>query len=526
MSDNQLTAPRIAHTKIVAFLLCFSVFVIAAGFYLFHAYISQAKSKAKSELKAVAELKMEGIYNWRRERIKNLEILQNEGFSERIRKTIVYPDDPAVQKEMQNWFYGFIENYNYRRLCLIDMNGKEVMSTSDEDDDLHVTLADYTEALFGRQEVIFIDFYKERVSGKMRAALMAGMFDFLEGKKPLGAFIVKIDAEDYIFTYLKKWPVPRKSAETLLVRMENGKSTILNTYEGKDHTGDDVISYIVPVEGTPWHLITKIDTDEVFSRKKTVIISIAGAVLLLIVSVFLILLYFTKSQKFKYYKLIAQQSVEIKKSEEKFRSLFDNMNEGFAFHKIVLDENNEPVDYVFLDVNESFEKLTGLKRTDVLNKNATEVLPGIKDDPADWIKKYGKLAMEGESLSFDSYSVPLGKWYSVKAYRTKKEYFAVIFDDISDRKESENLLRNTNEQLENLKQDLEHIVEERTSELEKRKIELEEISGELKTKNIQLEEQNDKLKHFNKLFVGREFRVKELKDQVAELERKLKDKEM
>ena len=62
---------------------------------------------------------------------------------------------------------------------------------------------------------------------------------------------------------------------------------------------------------------------------------------------------------------------------------FERMMDGFAYHKIEVDKAGRPVDYVFLEVNHSFENMTGLKREKILGKRVTEVLPGIEKDPAD-----------------------------------------------------------------------------------------------------------------------------------------------
>lgn len=131
----------------------------------------------------------------------------------------------------------------------------------------------------------------------------------------------------------------------------------------------------------------------------------------------------------------------LRESEAKYQNLFANLIDGFAFHKIVLNRNGKPVDYIFLEVNRAFEKLSGLKAKDIIGKRVTEALPGIKKDPADWIGKYGKVALTGKSLRFEQYSQPLKKWYSVSAYSPEKEYFVTVFDDITERKSAEQALR-------------------------------------------------------------------------------------
>jgi len=138
----------------------------------------------------------------------------------------------------------------------------------------------------------------------------------------------------------------------------------------------------------------------------------------------------------------------LKRSDEKLRSVFSNMSEGFAYHRIVLGHDGKPCDYIFLEVNEAFERLTGLKTGDVIGKRVTAVLPGITKDPVDWIGHYGKVALSGEPAQFESYSELLKKWYSVSAFSAHKGYFAVIFSDITERKRSEDALKRLNENLE------------------------------------------------------------------------------
>jgi len=125
----------------------------------------------------------------------------------------------------------------------------------------------------------------------------------------------------------------------------------------------------------------------------------------------------------------------LKRSEDKLRSLFSNMAEGHAYHRIVLDPKGEPCDYVFLQVNRSFQRLTQLKSKDVIGKKATQVLPGIEKDPANWIGKFGKVALTGKPVHFESYSQQLKRWYAVSAFSPHKGFFAVTFSDITEHKE-------------------------------------------------------------------------------------------
>ncbi len=124
-------------------------------------------------------------------------------------------------------------------------------------------------------------------------------------------------------------------------------------------------------------------------------------------------------------------------NEKNFKTFFERMIDGFAYHKIVVDEVGKPVDYVFLEINNVFERMTGLKRDEVLGKKVTDVLKGIEKDPADWIGRYGKVALTCKPIQFENYAEPLGKWFNVTAYCPHKGYFVAIFEDITKRKKAE-----------------------------------------------------------------------------------------
>ncbi|WNZ29106.1 MAG: PAS domain S-box protein [Candidatus Bathyarchaeota archaeon] len=126
-------------------------------------------------------------------------------------------------------------------------------------------------------------------------------------------------------------------------------------------------------------------------------------------------------------------------SEKKYRNLFSNMTSAFAYHKMLFD-NGTPIDYVFLEVNDAFEHVTGLKKNEIIGKKVTKVIPNIKNDSIDWIKTYGKVVTIGKPLKFESYSSALRKWFLISAYTPEKNHFATTFEDITDRKNMEKKL--------------------------------------------------------------------------------------
>jgi len=128
--------------------------------------------------------------------------------------------------------------------------------------------------------------------------------------------------------------------------------------------------------------------------------------------------------------------------ELRYTVLFQNMTEGFALHEIIVDESGRPTDYRFLDVNPSFERITGLAAADIAGRTVREVLPAT--EPA-WIEVYGRVALTGEPVFFEEYSQTMDKYFEVSAFRPAPMQFACIFSDITARKLHESELRKAKE---------------------------------------------------------------------------------
>jgi PAS domain S-box-containing protein len=127
-----------------------------------------------------------------------------------------------------------------------------------------------------------------------------------------------------------------------------------------------------------------------------------------------------------------------RKSELQYRGLFEHMNEGLAYCRMIF-ENGEGRDFVYLAVNRTFETLTGLKQ--VIGKRATEVVPGIQESDPGLLEIYARVAMTGAPEKFEMFVAALGEWYSISAFSPERGFFVAIFDVITERKRAEEALR-------------------------------------------------------------------------------------
>ncbi len=150
-----------------------------------------------------------------------------------------------------------------------------------------------------------------------------------------------------------------------------------------------------------------------------------------------------------------QTEAALGESEGKYRFLFENMLNGFAYCKMLLDEDNQTVDFIYLEINDAFEKLTGLRKEDVIGRKVTEAIPTTKETHPELFDIYGKVALTGEEAEFDIYFEPLEMWLSISVYSPQKEYFVAIFEKITDRKRAEEALRESEERYRTILENME-----------------------------------------------------------------------
>ncbi|HUJ84480.1 MAG TPA: ATP-binding protein [Candidatus Acidoferrales bacterium] len=157
-------------------------------------------------------------------------------------------------------------------------------------------------------------------------------------------------------------------------------------------------------------------------------------------------------------KIIKQRQAEIEllESKEQYRSLFENMIDGFAFCRMIFDDKGMPVDFVYLQVNDAFERITGLKRELIIGKRVSQVIPGIKEANPELFEIYGKVALTCQKTKLEYFLKPLKLWLNVSVYCPTKGYFAAVLEDVTERKKAEEELLSSEKRL-NLSQEIAHL---------------------------------------------------------------------
>jgi GAF domain-containing protein len=125
----------------------------------------------------------------------------------------------------------------------------------------------------------------------------------------------------------------------------------------------------------------------------------------------------------------------MRRSEEKYRGIFDSIDEGFVVAELLFDEEAKPFDLLVLEANASFDRM--MRTTDAVGKRAKEIFP---DAEASWFEAYGRVVTTGKSLRIENYLAPLDSWFELYISRiggAGSRRFAIVFNDITERKLAE-----------------------------------------------------------------------------------------
>jgi PAS domain S-box-containing protein len=181
---------------------------------------------------------------------------------------------------------------------------------------------------------------------------------------------------------------------------------------------------------------------------------------------------------------------QVRAREQSFRALFDSMVSSLSINEIVLDRDGQPVDAILIDVNPAFEKVTGLKRENIIGGREREIFSFFTDE---WLEICARVVATGGHTKTTQYVEWLDKYFDLTIFRPAAGQFAIIRHDITDKIKSERKIRQQQEEL-----------ALRNQKLQVQNEELREAAARLLEKNEKLQETQRQLQQahdkYNNLF--------------------------
>ncbi len=289
---------RFPTTYILVFL-ALTVAVGASGYFIFEFQKKSITQAQYRELSAIADLKVNQIRLWRSERINDAESIHGSPiFAEYVQQYLDNLRSLERRKNIIQRLEALKRNDEYVNIFLVDRSGTAVLATGGGTIKLGKYALDVSREAMRTKRIILIDLHGGSTADDVHIDLIAPLVrSGMTGGQVIGAVIMQVAPDRYLYPSIQAWPTPSPSGETLLVRREGNDVVFLNELrhkkdtalvlrlpldsarlpaavvaqgvtgimEGVDYRGKPVLADLRPVPDSPWFLITKIDADEVYA---------------------------------------------------------------------------------------------------------------------------------------------------------------------------------------------------------------------------------------------------------------------
>lgn len=394
MSINDRTERNAGYTFILIFALM-AMGIVLIGYLYYLNYERNYRTALESDLSSIVKLKVGGLVEWRKERLGDGSVLfRNTSFSALVRRFLENPGDVDTQRQLQDWMGKYTTAYEYTRVYLVDTQGKMRMSVPEAPGPYVSSVARHVTEILRSGHVGIEDFHRNTPDAPIHLAVVIPIFDSADDSRPLGVLSLHIDPHTHLYPFVSGWPWASETSETLLVRRDGDDALFLSellfhknaplnlripltktdvpavraalgqtgVFEGVDYRGAPVIAAVRPVPDSPWAMVARMNTSEVYAavRERMWEMSVFIGVLLFGSGAAMGFVWRQKSARHRERDKVAEAILE---SETRFRQLAEATFEGVA-----ISESGR-----ILDVNKQFLEMFGYEKAEeVVGKTALE----------------------------------------------------------------------------------------------------------------------------------------------------------
>jgi signal transduction histidine kinase len=347
---------------LLVFVLLSSGMMTTGHFYHKH-HETRHRTEIEHQLSAVADLRAGELNQWHRERLGSGTVfLDNENFSDLVQKCLESPDDQHALDHLRIWLRQVRRGYPYDRVFLLDASGVEVAADPAIAETMSAHIRAAVPGVLQSPKATFLDFYREGPDQPIHLAVMVPIRAARKSVDPIGVLVLRIDPFQSLYPILRRWPTASPTAETLIVRREGDEVLFLNEprfsdapamslripvadvqlpaaravlgfegiVEGVDYRGESVIAAVRHVPDTPWYLVARMDTDEVYAQLTERLWQMALIVAILLFGAAALLGLAWRQQSLRYYRERFEAAEALRVSEAKLRQRNDELT-SFAY---------------------------------------------------------------------------------------------------------------------------------------------------------------------------------------------------
>lgn len=456
-------------------LIVLVVSIITAGYSYYKVYEKINRTEIEQQLSSIASLKVNQIVQWRKERLGDAEFFyKNSEFSEQVKRYINNQNDSDAKERIQAWIRLVHLASSYNRISLHNMKGVELIIFHGEKIPNQFVFSVSTSEALESGQIIFQDFYRDKYDKRIYLTILIPIFSEQFVKNVIGILALRIAPEQYLYPLINEWPTPSKTAETLLVRRDGNETVFLNELrfqkntaldlkrlltefnlpaaraalgkkeimDGVDYRGERVIAYVCPIPDSPWFLVTRMDSSEVYAPITEKFWFLVFFVIVLLLGTSATIGMVWRHQRVKFYK---EREESLRESEDRYRDLVENSSDLICTHDL---EGN------ILSVNNAALKITGYTQEEAIKMNMQNIIaPEYRRLFNAYLAKIKTIGNANGLMIIQTKTGERRIWEYNNTLRTQgiaKPIVRGMVKDITERKKAETALRENESKLRNI----------------------------------------------------------------------------
>ncbi|MFA7382102.1 MAG: ATP-binding protein [Desulfurivibrionaceae bacterium] len=358
----QAESPPRTVLKISLLFSALATCIIVVGLYTYRSFEHHHRADVARQLSAIAELKVKQLTEYRRERLEDAKLLSsNTSIAALVRRQLKNPEDTGNTRQLQEWLKKIQMHDQYDQIRLLDTQGITRQSIPAGLKPVSAVIAQQLPEILRSGQETIQDFYRHDHNGRIYLAILVPILDPENGGRPLGLISLRIDPTMYLFPYIQRWPIPSRTAETLLVRREGREVVFLNqlkfikntalslrfplsqtglpatqavlghtgAFKGYDYRGKPVITDVRAIPDSPWFLVSKMDALEAYAPLRTQMWLTGGFVLVLLFGLGAILAFVWQRQRVAFFRERLNASAALKKLNRVY-AVLSNINQAIV----------------------------------------------------------------------------------------------------------------------------------------------------------------------------------------------------
>jgi len=319
---------------LILIFIILSIGILTTGYSYYKNQEDYIAKEKQQELAVIIALKIDQIISWRQERIDYASTIMDDPFlAMRVSDFFKGRTKPVLEKQIIERLTA-LASFQYQGLILIDPEGNVRLSVPTSKQGLTPYVKSLASQAMQAQKVVFSDLYRDEDSKVMLSVLTPLLVIQGNKKVTIGAILIRIEPYQFLYPLIKSWPTPSLTGETELVRREGNEVVFLNELrhrkniplnlrfpldspklvaamiargktgivEGFDYRGVPVLAATGLIPDSPWFLVAKIDADEIYAPLKKLSQQLVFFLFVLIGSAGISVAYFQRNQQIRFYR--------------------------------------------------------------------------------------------------------------------------------------------------------------------------------------------------------------------------------